>query len=148
MTMLALAGAGPAFAEVTGQADNLRTGWYPDEPSLTPSLLGSGNFKQVFDDSLEGQIYAQPLVANGTLLVVTEDNWAYGLDPTTGAVRWEKQFGTPVSAGEGPSYTIQCTDLEPHVGITGTPVIDAEHNVAYFTSNRYMSGKRARSGGT
>jgi hypothetical protein len=44
-----------------------------------------------------------------------------------------------VTAGEG-SETIKCTDLQPHVGITGTPVIDTENNVAYFVSNRYETG--------
>jgi outer membrane protein assembly factor BamB len=137
MATLALACAGPALAEVTGAADDLRTGWYPDEPSLTPALLSGGGFKQVFKDSLQGQIYAQPLTANGTLLVVTEDNWAYGVDPVTGAVRWEKQFGVPVDASEEPGAPVKCTDLTPHVGITGTPVIDTEHNIAYFVSTLY-----------
>ena len=140
VAMLVLACAGPAFAEVTGAADNLRTGWYPDEPSLTPSLLSGSNFKQVFKTSLEGQIYAQPLIADGVLLVVTEDDWAYGLDPVTGAVRWEKQLGEPFESSE-----IGCTDLEPHVGVTGTPVIDTETNVAYFVSNSYISKPRHES---
>jgi hypothetical protein len=135
--ILALAGSGTAVAEVTGAADNLRTGWYPDEAALTPGLLSGGGFHQVFKDSLQGQIYAQPLTANGMLLVVTEDNWAYGLDPVTGAVRWEKNFGTPVNAIEAP---IECGDLTPHVGITGTPVIDTSSNIAYFASNRYVNG--------
>jgi hypothetical protein len=135
-----LAGGGNATAEVTGAADDLRTGWYPDEPSLAPGQITKEHFKQVFEDKLEGQIYAQPLTANGTLLVVTEENWAYGLDPTTGSVRWKRQFGTSVEAGEAPGAPIKCTDLEPRVGITGTPVIDTEHNVAYFVSNRYVSG--------
>jgi outer membrane protein assembly factor BamB len=135
-----LAGAGSALAEVTGAADNLRTGWYPDEPSLTPSLLSGGGFLQAFKDSLKGQIYAQPLTADGVLLVATEENWVYGLDPNTGAVRWEKQFGIPVTAGENEGKTINCSDLKPHVGITGTPVIDTEHNVAYFVSNQYLTG--------
>jgi PQQ-like domain len=134
VAMLVLACAVPAFAEVTGAADNLRTGWYPDEPSLTPSLLSGSGFKQVFKASLEGQIYAQPLIADGTLLVVTEDDRAYGLDPVTGAVRWKKQLGEPYKSEE-----IGCTDLEPYVGITGTPVIDTETNVAYFVSNSYIS---------
>jgi hypothetical protein len=139
--MFALAGSGSALAaEVTGAADNLRTGWYPDEPSLAPAQITKERFKQVFEDRLEGQIYAQPLTANGTLLVVTEENWAYGLDPASGSVRWKKQFGTAVEAGETPQATIKCSDLEPRVGITGTPVIDTEHNVAYFVSNRYLSG--------
>jgi outer membrane protein assembly factor BamB len=135
--VLAYAG-GASAAEVTGAADNLRTGWYPDEPALAPAQITEERFKQAFKVELKGQIYAQPLVANGTLLVVTEENWAYGLDPITGAVRWAKQLGTAVEAGAG--KTISCEDLKPRVGITGTPVIDSEHNVAYFVSNRYVSG--------
>jgi hypothetical protein len=142
VAIFALAGGGPALAaEVTGAADNLRTGWYPDEPSLAPGQITKERFKQVFKDELHGQIYAQPLVANSTLLVVTEENWAYGLDPITGSVRWEKQLGVAVEAGaETSEKTIKCPDLEPRVGITGTPVIDSEHNVAYFVANRYVSG--------
>ncbi len=92
---LALLAAGPASADVTGAADDLRTGWYPDEPSLTPALVRGGSFKQAFDRTLpgQGQIYAQPLVADNTLLVVTEDDRAYGLDPVTGSIRWERKFG-------------------------------------------------------
>ena len=96
-----------------------------------------GSFQRVFTSSLQGQIYAQPLTANGTLLVATEDNWVYGLDPNSGAVRWGKQFGTPVESSEKP---IECGDLAPHIGVTGTPVIDTDHNVAYFVSNQYVSG--------
>ena len=92
VAIVILAGTGSAFAEVTGAADDLRTGWYPDEPSLTPALLSGGGFQQVFKDSLQGQIYAQPLTADGVLLVETEDDWVYGLDPVTGAKLWEKKL--------------------------------------------------------
>jgi outer membrane protein assembly factor BamB len=68
------------------------------------------------------------------LLVATEDDRVYGLDPVTGAKLWEKEVGKPVNSKEAP---IECTDLEPHVGITGTPVIDTEHKIAYFVSTRY-----------
>ena len=77
----------------------------------------------------------------GVLLVATEDNLVYGLDPVTGVIRWKdepSQLGTAVEAGEG--KTINCTDLEPRVGITGTPVIDTKENIAYFVSNRYVTG--------
>ena len=143
VAILALAGAGSAFAEVTGAADNLRTGWYPDEPSLTPALLSGGGFQQVFKDSLQGQIYAQPLTADGVLLVATEDNWVYGLNPVTGTQLWAKEVGTPVNTLEAP---IECGDLEPHLGITGTPVIDTVNNVAYFVSSRYIKGSSGESG--
>jgi outer membrane protein assembly factor BamB len=126
-----LIGASAASAEVTGAADNLRTGWYPDEAALAPGAVTPGAFGQAFKTPLKGAIFAQPLVANGTLLVVTEDDWAYGLDPTTGAVRWEKNFGTPVNYEEIGS----CPDIKPHIGITSTPVIDTTTNVAYFVAN-------------
>src|SRR3979411_1016 len=120
VALAALVAAGAASAEVTGAADNLRTGWYPDEPALAPSVVGGGHFGKAFEAELTGQIYAQPLVANGTLLVVTEDDWIYGLDPVTGAKRWERKVGTPVNAKDPP---IECGDLAPHLGITGAPVI-------------------------
>jgi hypothetical protein len=122
--------AGSASAEVTGAGDNLRTGWYPDEPSLAPASITEAAFGQAFKTQLKGAIMAQPLVANGTLLVVTEDDWAYGLDPVTGAVRWERNFGTPVNSSE-----LGCPDISPHVGITSTPVVDTTSNVAYFVAN-------------
>ncbi len=145
MALLSLTLAASALAvepaEVTGAHDNLRTGWYPDEPLLAPDLVTEPRFKEVFKTPLHGQIYAQPLVANGTLLVVTEEDWDYGLDPVTGAVRWKNHFGEAVESGEG--KTINCTDLEPHVGVTGTPVIDTATNIAYFVANEIVQGKVA-----
>jgi outer membrane protein assembly factor BamB len=138
MAILALSCAASAQAEVTGASENLRTGWYPDEPALTHELLQGGGFQQAFKDNLQGQIYAQPLVADGTLLVATEMNWVYGLNPNTGSQLWARQFGTPVNAGE---KGIECADLSPYIGITGTPVIDTTSNVAYFASNSYIDSK-------
>lgn len=41
---------------------------------VSPSLLAGGTFGRVFDVALPdlGQVYGQPIVSNGTLLVVTE----------------------------------------------------------------------------
>jgi outer membrane protein assembly factor BamB len=140
LTAVLIGSAGSAgAAEVTGAADSLRTGWYPDEPLLAPALVTKERFTQLFNTPLKGQIYAQPLLANGVLLVASEENWVYGLDPVTGQVRWEHQFGTPVSSSELPK---ECADLTPRIGITATPVIDAERNIAYFVANE-VKGKEA-----
>lgn len=136
VALLALLAASSAFGEVTGAANNLRTAWYPDEPTLTHALLEGHSFKQVFSRSLQGQIYAQPLTADGTLLVTSEDDNVYGLDPYTGAKRWELNVGTPVNSSDP---DINCSDLSPRIGITGTPVIDTESGIAYFVSTRYVS---------
>ena len=122
-----------AAATVTSRADDLRTGWYRDQPKLSPGQVTGGTFGQLFDAPIEGQVYAQPLVADGTLLVVTEANKAYGLDPVTGAEKWERDFGTPFNADD-----VQCGDLWPTVGATATPVIDGD--TVYMTAKRYKAG--------
>jgi hypothetical protein len=116
-------------------ADPLGTGAYPDESPLAPSNLTPTGFGQLFASTLDGQVYAQPLVNNGTLLAVTEHNSAYGLDPVTGATKWHTNYGTPWNPAD-----LSCGDLVPEVGITGTPVIDPKTHHAYFTSKTYVSG--------
>lgn len=120
---------------MTAGSEALRTGWYPGEGKITPRLLESGSFGRVFDTPVQGQAYAQPLVSGNTLLAATEDNWAYGIDPSTGAIRWQRQVDPPWRE-EG-----FCDAPGPDVGITGTPVIDPETNVAYFVSKTYKTGE-------
>jgi hypothetical protein len=134
---LTVATASSALAvEPTNSADNLRDGWYPDEPSLTPQLVSGGTFGQLWSTSVEGQVYAQPLLANGTVVVATENNKVYGLDPATGALRWPAlNLGTPWKAAD-----IGCADLAPNIGVTATPVIDPATNTAYMTHKTYVSG--------
>ncbi|MBA3808631.1 MAG: PQQ-binding-like beta-propeller repeat protein [Solirubrobacterales bacterium] len=80
-TVLLLALAGQALASgVTNSGDDLRTGWYPNQPTLTPQLVSGGTFGQLWSTAVSGQVYAQPLLSGGTLLLATENNLLYGLD--------------------------------------------------------------------
>jgi hypothetical protein len=122
--------------EAKAAADTLEIGagpsrfsWYQDEPQLAPSAINDSDFGQLFSASLDGQVYAQPLVSQGTLLAVTENNSAYGIDPVTGSVNWHHNYGTTFN----PSV-LACGDLSPKIGITATPVIDPATNISYFTS--------------
>jgi outer membrane protein assembly factor BamB len=120
-------GAGPTNDETTGAQNNLRDGWDPNEPALTQAAVAGGQFGQVFKTSVNGQVYAQPLVIGNTLIVATEANWVYGLNATTGAVLWSTFLGTP--------YTItSCKDLVPDIGITSTPVYDPNTGSVYVMS--------------
>ena len=119
----------------TRGADNYRSGWYPDQTSLSPGLVSGGTFGQLFKTPVNGEVYGQPLVDDGQLLVNTENNYAYGLDPVTGAILWTRQFGAPVLAS-----TIGCGDLTPNLGITSTPVVDQATDVEYLVDNEYVSG--------
>ena len=120
---------------LTGAADTLRTGWYNNEPGLSPVVVGGSSFGQLFSTAITGQVYAQPLVASNTLLVATETNDVYGIDPATGAIRWHRNYGVPWNPAD-----IGCTDLTPSVGITGTPTIDPTTQTAYFFAKTYASG--------
>ena len=75
---LALAGlslSGPAVADVgTIAHDSLRTGWDKNEPGLSPSAVASSNFGKLFSATVDGQVYAQPLVVGGTVIAATEKN--------------------------------------------------------------------------
>jgi hypothetical protein len=135
--MLPSAATALAAEPIAASNDALRTSWYPDEPGLSPASVAGGNFGPVFETPVQGQVYAQPLVSDGTLLVATEDNWIYGLDSRSGAVRWSRNVGTPFNPAEIPG----CTDLMPNVGITGTPVIDPDTGLAYFFAKTYALGK-------
>jgi hypothetical protein len=84
-TSLVLAGTASADG-VTNAGDDLRTGWYPDESAITPQLVSGGTFGQLWSASVDGQVYAQPLLSpTGTLIVATENDEVYGLNPATGA---------------------------------------------------------------
>jgi hypothetical protein len=138
LAWIALTCAGQALAEgVTNAGDDLRDGWYPEEQSLTPQLVSGGTFGQLWSTTVEGQVYGQPLLSNGTLLIATENNKVYGLDPANGAVRWSSSlsFGTPWKPAD-----IGCADLTPNIGVTATPVIDSTTNTAYMTHKTYASG--------
>jgi len=120
---------------IGASADDLRTGWYPNQPALHPTDVSGPGFQELFDVPLDGQIYAQPLVFAGGLLVVTENNHVYVLDPVTGASLADRALEPPWHAAD-----LGCGDLVPNVGITGTPVIDPSTNTAYLTTKTYASG--------
>ena len=116
-------------------ADALRTGWYSNQPLLDPTTVSSPYFGQLFDAAVDGAIYAQPLYANGVLLVATETNHVYALDPATGAPQWTLALGTPWNAAD-----LSCADLQPTIGVSGTPAIDVGSGTAYLLSKTYAVG--------
>ncbi len=122
--------ATPAYADLTTvSVDQLRTGWDRNEPGLAPAGVSASDFGQLFSAQLDGQILAQPVVARNTVLAVTENNKAYGLNPVTGAIRWSRNLGPA-----WPAAAIGCGDLVPTVGATATPVVDPATGTAYFTA--------------
>jgi hypothetical protein len=124
-----------ACGVLTHAGDPTRLAWYRGEPNLTPQLVGGGTFGQMFSAAVDGQVYAQPVVVNGTVIVATERNWIYGIDATTGARQWGRNVGVPWNPND-----VACSDLTPSIGITGTPVVDGASGTAYFFAKTYASG--------
>jgi iron transport multicopper oxidase len=132
--VLALA-ATASGAVITNANDALRTGWYPDEGSITPSLVSGPTWGQLWSAQVDGQVYAQPLLApSGTLIVTTENDSIYGLNPATGAVNWTRNLA-PNGAWD-PS-DVGCSDIVPLRGSTSTPVIDSASDTVYLTYKTY-----------
>ena len=88
--------------------------------------------------ALDGQIYGEPLVSAGHVYVATENNSVYELSAATGAVAWSAHLGRPV-----PSADLPCGNIEPTVGITGTPVIDPSRGEIFVVADEQVNGKPA-----
>jgi outer membrane protein assembly factor BamB len=74
---------------------------------------------------LDGAVYGQPLLVGSTVIAATENDSIYALDQATGKVIWRTNVGTPV-----PLSSLPCGDIDP-LGITGTPVYDADNGLVY-----------------
>lgn len=114
---------------VTNSHDTLRTAWDSDEAALAPSSITSTTFGQLFATKVQGQVYAQPLVVGSTVVIATEDNYVYGLDAASGAIKWQRSVGKP-----WPASAIGCADLTPNFGTTSTGVYDPASGYVYFTT--------------
>ena len=87
---------------------------------------------------LDGQVYGEPLEATGRVYVATENDTVYALAADTGAVLWSTHVGTAVPSGDLP-----CGDISPTVGITGTPVIDADRGEIFAVADELVGGTPA-----
>jgi outer membrane protein assembly factor BamB len=91
--------------------NNQRTGYIASTPD--PQSLN-----KIWSIQLDGSVYAEPLVVGDHVIVATEGDTLYALDPTTGSAQWRTNVGSPV-----PLSSLPCGNIDP-LGITGTPVYD------------------------
>jgi len=116
-------------AWTTYRHDAARSGIDPDSTTpVTPSQTWQ-------TPSLDGQVYAQPLVYGSRVYVATENDTVYELDAATGAVLWSTHLATPE-----PSSAACQGDISPSIGITSTPVVDPATNRIYAVGGVSVSG--------
>ena len=134
--------AGTARADdATVQLNNLRTGWDQSESAMGPSAVP--RFVQRFATAVDGQVWAQPLVIDSThtVIVATENDQVYGLNATTGAVKWHTSLGQPYDIARSPFPALRaCGDLAPNIGVTGAPVYDRSSHRLYVFAQVVVRG--------
>jgi len=116
-----------------------RDGLYID-PSFTRAAAAGLIRDLAFNGAVVGAVYAQPLYLdsgpNGAaaIIVVTESNNIYALNPTNGGIIWKTNAGLAV-----PESKLPCGDINP-VGIVGTPVVDLPTRSLLFDSLTTRNG--------
>ena len=129
---------------LTGQYDNNRSGSNLAETILTPSNVSATSFGLLFSQSVDANVFAQPLyVPNLTIkgkvhnvvFVATLNNSVYAFDADTSqAALWHTTLGKTVKIGFPAS---------PYIGILSTPVIDPSLNAIFVATLGSGTGAQA-----
>jgi hypothetical protein len=134
---------------VTYHNDNARTGQNTQETILSPADVNSTQFGKLFTVALDGWVYAQPLylsnvsIAGGThnvLYVATEHDSLYAIDADSGATYWHISLIPAGGSTPSSSTDLNCSDMVPEHGITGTPVIDTTSGTIYMVAVSKVNG--------
>ncbi len=141
---------------LTYHNDTTNSGVNSTETALTPTNVKVGSFGKLFATTLDGQVYAQPLVDAGVTIngstvnavfVATENDSLYAINGTTGQILWQRSFTTLSNSSGILNNTLGATsittvlatdvntqDINPTIGITGTPVVDSSRNLIYLVA--------------
>ncbi len=144
----------------TFHGNAMRTGWYANETTLTTSNVASSGFHNVATLTAPsgmpafGKVYAQPLyvtnelTADGTrhnlVIVSTSTDQVYAFDETTRKVVWHRDFTNPAAGVTQQSWTdTNCSDVNPNIGIQGTPVVDRTADKMFLVVHTDENGTAA-----
>ncbi len=134
--------------DLTYHQNNARTGWYQNETVLTTATVGSTHFGPVATLTAPpgmpglGKVYAQPLYVtnevavdgnqHNLIIVAGAAGQVYAFDEKTRAVVWHRDFTNAAAGIRQQLWTdTNCSDVQPDVGIIGTPVIDRSLDAIY-----------------
>ncbi len=149
-----------AQVNVTTQHNDIgRTGQNLSESVLTPSNVNATLFGKLFSYAVDGLVYAQPLYLSGILVngtqhnvvfVATEHDSVFAFDAdspsgTGGGLLWSASMLSAAHGAAIGATTVPWpvgSDIDPEVGITGTPVIDSVSETLYVVSDTLEGGTK------
>src|SRR6202042_542378 len=126
-------GSGASWTVYHGDAE--ATGVQAAQTKLLPSR------RAWTSQVLDGQLFGEPLVADGRVVAATENDTVYVMAAHSGRILWSRHLATPVPSGDLP-----CGDISPVVGITGTPVIDLNRDEIFVDADTLIRGPAASHG--
>ena len=163
--LLFLATAGPLCAQIpnvlTWRYDNTHQGQNTQETVLTPTNVNTNTFGKLFSQTVDGQVYAQPLyVSNLTIngathnviFIADEHDSVYAFDAdsnggTNSAPLWQASMISTAHGAAAGATTVPYTDVQsgvgdihPEFGITSTPVIDLTNNTLFVVATSKENG--------
>jgi hypothetical protein len=137
---------------LTNRYDNGRAGVNSAEVELTPSSISTSAFGKLFSRTVDGDLYAQPLIVSdlwiegawrNVVYLATSRNWVYAYDADDQAAHvplWTRQLGQPVPREAiNPTYA----NFSGEIGITGTPAIEraADGGTIFLAAKSYRPGR-------
>jgi uncharacterized protein (TIGR03437 family) len=133
----------------TANYGNSRLNGNVSETTLTHTAVSGGAFGKVGSFPVDGQVYSQPLYVSGVqipgqgiknvVFVATMNDSVYAIDadaPGSAAPLWRVSLGTAAQSAAIPYVN----DMNPHLGILSTPVIDVNAQVIYAVAETFESG--------
>ena len=161
VVLIAAAGAPSAGAQTsvtTWHNDIGRTGQNLNETILTTSNVNATQFGKLFSQTVDAQVYAQPLYLpnitiagqqHNVVFVATENDTVYAFDAdsnggSNAGPLWQASLLTAAHGAASGATPVPASwlssDITPLVGITGTPVIDPTTNTLYVVSKTLEGG--------
>lgn len=144
--------------------DLARDGVNSQEYALKPASVSVSTFGKRFSCAVDGAIYTQPLWVAGlsinggmhnVVFVATQHNSLYAFDADSSPCLqlWHADL-IDSAHGAAPAETSVCWydvgsgfgDIQPEIGVTGTPVIDLATNTLYVLSKSETGGCTTGSG--
>jgi hypothetical protein len=165
LCLLFLAAARPLLAQIpnvlTWRYDNTHQGQNTQETVLTPTNVNTNTFGKLFSQTVDGQVYAQPLyvanltvngVTHNVIFIVDEHDSVYAFDAdsnggTNSAPLWQASMISTAHGAASGATTVPYTDVQggagdihPEIGITSTPVIDLTTNTLFVLAKSKENG--------